>query len=65
VREWTYIPFTGARFDRTQIERWSEEGDWRFRVVRDEILPMAFVAEARDYRAVTSVRLITYRGRSR
>jgi hypothetical protein len=64
VREWTYIPFTGARFDRTQIERWSEEGDWRFRVVRDEILPMAFVAEARDYRAVTSVRLITYRGRS-
>ncbi len=61
VREWTYIPFTGPRFDRTQIERWSEEGDWRFRVVRDETLPMAFIAEAREYRAVTPVRLITYR----
>ncbi|MDR7563722.1 MAG: hypothetical protein QN134_09275 [Armatimonadota bacterium] len=25
VREWTYVPFTGARFDRRRIERWSEE----------------------------------------
>ncbi|MDR7602117.1 MAG: hypothetical protein QN172_06630 [Armatimonadota bacterium] len=25
VREWTYVPFTGARSDRRRIERWSEE----------------------------------------
>ncbi len=61
VPEWTYIPFTGTRFDRRRVERWSE-GGWRFRVVRDETLPMAFMAEARDYRALTAVRLITYRG---
>ncbi|MDR7416583.1 MAG: hypothetical protein QN193_10465 [Armatimonadota bacterium] len=62
VREWTYIPFTGPRFDREQIERWSEAERWRFQVVRDEVLPMVFVAEAREYRALTAVRLITYRG---
>ncbi|MCS7172727.1 MAG: hypothetical protein N0A24_04870 [Armatimonadetes bacterium] len=62
VREWTYVPFTGTRFDREQIERWSKETGWPFRAVRDEVLPVAFVAEAQDYRALTQVRLITYRG---
>lgn len=65
VREWTYIPFTGPRFDRTQVERWSAAGRWRFRAIRDETLPVTFVAQARAYRAVTPVRLITYRGEER
>jgi hypothetical protein len=48
VAAWTYVPRGGSLFQAKQIEDWTADGAWKFRVARDE--------------QVNGIRVITYAG---
>ncbi len=58
VRQWTYVPFSGAAFDARVVEQWTRSASWRFRVAGDATPGV----DVQERGGGFTLRLVTYAG---